>query len=313
MYVPFTSHFNDDRNTSRATDRSLEHPSVFEFIFISCDYNTQKTAKPSTYLASITITLSPRRRRKPQNPWILPWIRQREETGCYRTLFNELITSDIPGYRSFTRMEPAFFYLIEEIISPRLRHPLEVGVKLAVTLRHLSTGESYTSLQYHWRVGRSTICKFVPKVCKAILKEFLQEYLVCPTDNEDWKKIEETFRNRWNVPHAVGALGGKHIAIKKPKKSGSEYFNYQGYFSLVLLVLVDADYKFLCINVGASGSSSDAQIFNCSNLKRRIENGTLGLPLPEPLRPGGPDLYYFLLGDYALALMPWLVKPYSRR
>ena len=172
--------------------------------------------------------------------------------GCYRTLLDELITTDIPGYRNFTRMEPAFFYLIEERITPHLRKsftnfrkPLEVGLKLAVTLRHLSTGESYTSLQYHWRVGRSTICKFVPQVYKAILKEFQQEYLVCPTDPEDWKKIEERFRNRWNVPHAAGALDGKHIAIKKPKKSGSEYFNYKGYFSLVLFALVDADYKFL--------------------------------------------------------------------
>ena len=99
-------------------------------------------------------------------------------------------------------MEPAFFYLIEERITPRLtksttnfRKPLEVRLKLAVTLRHLSTGETYTSLQYQWRVGRTTICKFVPQVCKASLKEFQQEYLMCPTDPEDWKKIEETFRN----------------------------------------------------------------------------------------------------------------------
>ena len=63
-------------------------------------------------------------------------------------------------------------------------------------------------------------------------------------------------------PYAVGALDGKHIAIKKPKKSGSEYFNYKGYFSLVLLALVNADYKFLWVNVGASGSLFDAQIFN---------------------------------------------------
>ena len=178
---------------------------------------------------------------------------------------------------------------------------------------HLSTGETYTSLQYHWRVGRTTICKFVPQVCKAILKEFQHEYLICPTDSEDWKKIEERFRNRWNVPHAVSAIDGKHIAIKKPKKSGSEYFNYKGYFTLVLLALVDAYYKFLWVNVGASGSSSDAQIFNHSKLKRRIENGRLGLPPPKLIGPGGSDLHYFLLVDNAFALMPWLVKPYSRQ
>ena len=224
----------------------------------------------------------------------MPWILQKEERGCYRTLLDELITTDIPGYRNFTRMQPAFFYLIEERIAPHLRksstnfrESLEVGLKLAVTFRHLSTGESYTSLQYHWGVRRSTICKFVPQVCKAILKEFQHEYLMCPTDPEDWKKIEERFRNRWNVPHAVGALDGKHIVIKKPKKSGSEYFNYKGYFSLVLLALVDADYKFLWVNVGASRSSSDAQIFNRSKLKKRIVNGRLGLPPPEPLGPGG--------------------------
>ena len=56
----------------------------------------------------------PRRRRKPQNPWVLPWILQREERGCYRILLDELITTDISGYRNFARMEPAFFYLIEE-------------------------------------------------------------------------------------------------------------------------------------------------------------------------------------------------------
>ena len=95
----------------------------------------------------------PRRRRKPQNPWVMPWILQREDRGCHRKLLDELITTDIPGYRNFTRMELAFFYLIQERITPRLRKsttnfrkPLEVRLKLAVTFRHLSTGETYTSL-----------------------------------------------------------------------------------------------------------------------------------------------------------------------
>ena len=321
--MPFILHFKDDRNTSRTTDRSLKGPFVFIelnillYMIISRHRRQQNPAPAQPASPSPPPTS---RRRKPQNLWVMPWILQREERGCYRTLLDELIT-DIPGHRNFTRMQPAFFlYLIEERITPHLRKlitnfrkPLEVGLKVAATLRHLSTGESYTSLQNHWRVGRMTIWKLVPQVCKPILKEFQHEYLMCPTEPEDWKKIEERFRNRWNVSHAVGALDGKHIAIKKPKKSGSEYFNHKGCFSLVLLALVNADYKFLWVNMVASGSSSDAQIFNHSKLKRRIENGTLGLPPPEPLGPGGPDLHYFLLGDDAFALMPWLVKPYSRR
>ena len=207
---------------------------------------------------------APLRKRKSQNPWVMPWILQRGEKGCYRTLLEEPITTDILSYKNFIRMPPAIFDLIEERITPHVRKSsinfrkaLEVGLKLAVTLRHLSTGETYTSLQYHWRVGRTTICKFVPKVCRAILREFQRKYLICPTDIEEWRNIEDRFTNRWNVPHT-----GKHIVFKKPKKSGSEYFNYKGYFSLVLLALIDAEYKFLWVNVGASGSSSDAQIFN---------------------------------------------------
>ena len=66
--------------------------------------------------------------------------------------------------------------------------------------------------------------------------------------------------------------------------------------------------------MGANWSSSDAQRFNRGKPKRRIENGRLGLSPSEPLGPGELNLHYFLLGDNdAFALMPWLVKPYSRR
>ena len=139
---------------------------------------------------------------------------------------------------------------------------------------------------------------------------------MCPTDPKDWKKIEERFRNRWNVPHGVVALDVKQIAIKKPKKSGNEYLNYKGYS----LVLFGFNRCRLQISVGerggggGSGSASDAQIFSRSKLKRRIENGRLGLPPPEPLGPGGgADLHYFMLGDDAFGLMPCLIKPYSGR
>ena len=43
----------------------------------------------------------------------------------------------------------------------------------------------------------------------------------------------------------------------------------------------------------SSSSCSDAQIFNGSNLEEKIEDGSLRLMAPKPLREGGPDLQYF--------------------
>ena len=125
-----------------------------------------------------------------------------------------------------------------------MRKALPPGLKIAITSRFLASGEKYPSLMYSFRVARNTVCLIVPEVCKAIVKEYTDEVITCPTTPEEWAPIEEVFRNRWNVSHAVGALNGKHVAIRKPAKCGSLYHNNKGFFSVVLMALVDGDYKF---------------------------------------------------------------------
>ena len=70
-------------------------------------------------------------------------------------------------------------------------------------------------------------------VCRAIIDEFMAEHLTCPTTIEAWRELEREFRLRWNVPHAIVALDGKHVRIKKPPKSGILYHNYKGFFSVI--------------------------------------------------------------------------------
>ena len=111
----------------------------------------------------------------------------------------------------------------------------------------------------------------------------------------------EKFKTRWNFPHSAGALDGKHITMKKLKNQAVTITTARASFFLVLLALVNAENRFLWIDCGSSGSCSDAQIFNRSNM-REIEDGSLALPAPKPLREEGPNLHYFC----------WLVKPYSR-
>ena len=102
------------------------------------------------------------------------------------------------------------------------------------------------------------------------------------------------------------------MALKKPKNSGALYHNYKGFFSIVMLALVNGQYKFRWVDVGTVGCP-DAQIFNTCHLKRKIDDGSIGFPDRAPIIQGGPDVPYFILADDAFALKTWLMKPYGRR
>ena len=120
--------------------------------------------------------------------------------------------------------------LTEFILLCFRREPLEPGIKLAITLRYLATGDSYHSLAFACRVPHNTISLFVPQVCKAIINEYQHEVFGLLSTPETWRPIAEQFDERWNFHHACGTIDGKHIAIKKPRKSGSLFYNYKGFF-----------------------------------------------------------------------------------
>lgn len=188
---------------------------------------------------------------------------------------------------------------------------MEPGLKLVITLRFLATGNSYQSLEFSFRVAHNTISVLVPEVCTAIFEEYKDEHFTLPQDQDEWRQVAAKFSDKWNFQHCLGAIDGKHIEMKKPKKSGSLYYNYKGYFSIVLLAVADADYKFIWCSVGAPGSASDAGVFNGTRLRPALEEGRLPLPDPDPLTRDDQETPYFLIGDDAFPLRTWLMKPYG--
>lgn len=133
-----------------------------------------------------------------------------------------------------------------------------------------------------------------------------------PTDN-DFKVIENNFWQKWNIPNCVGGIDGKHVRIKAPANSGSLFFNYKDYFSIVLLAIVDADYKFTAVDVGSYGKESDNGIFQKSVMGKKISNNTFNIPAPKQLPGTNIVLPHFLIGDEAFALSNFMMKPYSRK
>ena len=204
-----------------------------------------------------------------------------------------------------------------------MRKPLSVEEKLAVTLRFLATGESYESLQYQFRIHRTTIALFIPFVCRKIYECLKEEYLKLPSTIDEWKDIANCTQKRWQFPNCIGAADGKHISILHPCGSGSEFFNYKGFYSIVLLALIDHDYKFIYVDVGCQGRISDGGVYRHSSFYNALMSGILNLLDPEPL-PKSPDpvwqfdqpdvpIPFFFVADEAFPLSINCMKPYPQK
>jgi hypothetical protein len=82
-------------------------------------------------------------------------------------------------------------------------------------------------------------------------------------DKNDWIRTADEFCERTNFPNSIGAVDGKHISIRKPNESGSQFFNYKNFFSTVLTAVAD--------------------VFQNSTFGKLLESNKLNIPDPRVL------------------------------
>lgn len=108
------------------------------------------------------------------------------------------------------------------------------------------------------------------------------------------------------------ALYGKHVAIQKPPHSGSLYYNYKGYFSIVLMALVNARKEFIMIDIGANGRVSDGGVLFYTKFWQLYQQGSLSIPEETALPNTSDNFPYVFIADEAFALGENLMKPYPQ-
>ncbi|KAL3224737.1 hypothetical protein MRX96_049420 [Rhipicephalus microplus] len=141
---------------------------------------------------------------------------------------------------------------------------------------------------FNFLAGRSTVSSIVSKVSEALWLVLQPLYLQHPSTTDEWMKISQEFHERWNIPHCLGS------------------------FSKSLLAVCDAQYRFIYVEVGHSGSESDGGICSRCNLQKIILQGALGLPPVSTVGNEGP-LPYFFVGDEAFPLKEHVMRPHARR
>ena len=122
-------------------------------------------------------------------------------------------------------------------------------------------------------------------------------------------KNSEEFKEAWNMFHVIGCIDGKHIRVECPKLSGTLYYNYKGFFSIVLMAICDANYCFTMFDLGQYGSNNDSGVLANSEMGQMFDNDLLNVPEDSKLTDNHEEtLPYFLLGDEIFPLKKWLMR-----
>lgn len=130
-----------------------------------------------------------------------------------------------------------------------------------------------------------------------------------PKNANEWIAVAKSFEEKWQFPGCLGAIDGKHVEITQPPGSGSFYFNYKKFFSMVLLGIANANYEFIYIHFGTNGRVSDGGVIENTDFYEKLKSDSLNLP-PKSQINGLP---FAFIADEAFALRQDLLKPYNVR
>ncbi|XP_035917738.1 uncharacterized protein LOC118515144 [Anopheles stephensi] len=214
--------------------------------------------------------------------------------------------------------EESYMWLLEKVTplivkeDTIMRPAVSPHERLSATLRFIISGSSYQCLRFQTAISQPLLSSIIPETCSAIITA-LKDYMQLPRNQTEWLNVSKDFNNKWQFPNCLGAADGKHVRIIPPSGSGSQYFNYKKYHSVVLLAVADANYSFIMCDVGASGSNSDGGCIQNTKFYQRLL--TQQLNLPQPTNPPNSELIlpYTFIGDEAFSLRVNFLKPFNRR
>lgn len=182
------------------------------------------------------------------------------------------------------RVTRATFRFLVESLRPLLERE-ETGIRDCIAVEKVvgiglyklcSTAED-RSVAHIFGVGRSTVNGIYREFCEAVVAVLEDEWLRMMTPGEMPQHIRE-FEAMCGFPQ--GALDGCHFPISPEVENATDYHNYKGRYSIILLALVDHKYRFRFGNVGAPGRCHDSHVYQLPKLVRMV-----GGPFSKPRRP----------------------------
>ena len=159
--------------------------------------------------------------------------------------------------------------------------PIAFKERLAVCFYRLSRGDFYYTIAEMTSHGLPTIQNITNEVCSIIVSNLWHRFVIFPESEDQILRAIFKMESMWQFLGAFGGTDGSHISIKCPSggnKAHRKCYNFENFYSIVMMEIVVADYRFLWPNVGLPGSVNDACTFQASHLYSDI---MIGNTLPD--------------------------------
>ena len=227
--------------------------------------------------------------------------------------------SDARFKRTFRVSRATFAFILSKICHRLEREticeePISPECRLGICLYRLGRGDYLYTIAEMAGVGVLTVSMIVSEVCEAIIECMWEECInkfMPKTSQEFAEKMLDT-EELWQFPYSLVAVDGCHIPIKCPPgglESCKEYHNFKNFYSVVLMAMVDAKYRFVWGSCGFPGNSHDSIILQSTCLWKRIKDGSFLPDFTNSLE--GVQIPQLIIGDSAFPFENWLMKPYT--
>ncbi|KAG0430745.1 hypothetical protein HPB47_021501 [Ixodes persulcatus] len=219
-------------------------------------------------------------------------------------------------FKQAFRVMPATFRYIVDVCRPHMerqvtpmRPTISVEKRVGAALYKLCSSAEDRTVAHLFGLGRSTVNDNYKEFCHIVVSELERDWLKMMTAAELPDHVRE-FQAALEFPQGIAALDGCHFPVSPPKVNASDYYNYKGWYSIILLALVDHRYRFRYVNVGTPGRCHDAHVFRRSALAKILEGPTFTTPMVTINGTAVPPL---VLCDQAFPLTCNMLKPYARK
>lgn len=145
-----------------------------------------KKVKIAAAIIIINQHLNIKRRNRKRRHWVTPMLKNRSVYSG-TNLISDMLIGNIGQFENFCRMSSDDFEILLNLIEPVIRkkdtnyrESISPKERLAVTLRFLATGDSFTSLMYLFKISKQSISTIVIEVCRALNEALKHQVQVSP-------------------------------------------------------------------------------------------------------------------------------------